>query len=72
MYMHYRQLEPTSFMHAIYIAGHENISSTFNGETYEQFPYDMLGMTITNAAEEFNIQVFSDDHCSFHYPKMLL
>ena len=61
MYLHYSQLEPTSFIHTLCIAGHENNSTTFNGEPYQQFPCDILGMTITNFVAELKIPVFLDN-----------
>ena len=58
MYIHYDKLDPTSFIHTLYITGQENISTMFSGETYQKFSYDKLGITILNFAGELNIQVF--------------
>ena len=57
MYVYYSQLEPTSFIHAINIAGHENIPTTFNGEAYQQLPYDSC-MTVEHFMGELNKPVF--------------
>ena len=45
----FSQLEPTSFIYAIYIVAHEFNSLTFNWETYQQFPHDMFGSWVTVA-----------------------
>ena len=50
--MHYKQLEPTSFIHTIYITGHESNPTTFNGETDQQFPYNMSGMMVCDLTTE--------------------
>ena len=49
-YIHYTGLDPKSFIHALYITGHENDLTIFNGETYQQLPYDTSGMTVANFA----------------------
>ena len=62
--MHYSQLEPVSVRHAIYIVGYKTHFTTFNGETYQQFPYDMLGITITTFTGKVNIPLFSENGCT--------
>ena len=56
-------------MHTTYIVGQENNSNISNGETYQQFPYEMSGMTIANFTRELNIPVSLDSGCSFHHAK---
>ena len=56
--IHYNQLEPASFIHALSIAGHKNNSKTFNGDTHQQFPYDLTGMTVQTLWEKLTCQYF--------------
>ena len=61
--MHYNQLDPTSFIHAIYIEGQEHNFTIFNNEKYQHFLYDMTCMTVSNFSGELNIQIFLDNGC---------
>ena len=50
-------------MHTVYIERQEHNSTIFNNEKYQQFPCDMLGMTIENLNWELNILVLLDNGC---------
>ena len=63
-YLHQEHHESTSFIHSLYIAGEVNNVTTFTGELYQQFSYDMSGITITNFDKKLNISVFLDNGCS--------
>ena len=63
-YIHYNQLDPTYFIHALYITGHEKNLTIFNGKTYQQFPHGMLDVIIANCRGELNIPVFLDNGCT--------
>ena len=41
LHKHYKQFEPASFMHVLYMAGQEKYSTSFNDEVPQQFPYHM-------------------------------
>ena len=58
MSTHYNQLEQTSFVHTLYIEGHEHNYITYNGRSYQQVQYYKGSMAIANFARELNIPVF--------------
>ena len=58
-------IEPSSFIHALYITGHENNATIFSGEVFWQFPYHSRGLTIENYARELNIPAFLDNGWMF-------
>ena len=64
-YMHYQHLEVKSFIHALYITGHENNTTIFNKDVYQPCPYHMTKLTIGNFARELSISLFLDKDCMF-------
>ena len=70
-YMQQNQLELSSFIHVLYVAGHKS-NSIIIGVTYQQFCYDILGMTFVNCTGELNMPVFWTIIYGFQHAKRLL
>ena len=62
---HFYMTELTTFVHAVYPLGHEENSTMFNGELYQQFSYDTCGMTLSCLPEELVIPVPMNSGYSF-------
>ena len=54
---YFENMQPTMFVLAIHLSGHENNSTMFDSKLYCQFPSDACRITRTCFAEELEIQV---------------
>ena len=51
-------MDPISFVHTLYLEGHKYSSTFYNCGSYQQFPYENHGKTITHFGGEWNIPIF--------------